>query len=124
MLTTARERTAPEPSAVLTKAVFRASEDLGLTQRDLAQLLGLSQATVSRLPRRLLDPASKEGEIALLFLRLHRSLDAIIGGDAAKSRRWLHAPNQHVSGVPASLIMTISGLVRVVEYLDAMRGKL
>ncbi len=115
---------APAPEAVLTKAVFRASEDLGLAQRDLARILGVSQATVSRLPRRRLEPASKEGELALLFLRMYRSLDALVGGDPGKGRLWLHADNEHVGGVPAALITTVQGLVHVVEYLDAMRGKL
>ncbi len=70
------------------------------------------------------DPSSKEGELALMFLRLFRSLDALVGGDDAKSREWLHAMNDHVSGVPAERIRTVEGLVDVVQYLDAMRGKL
>lgn len=114
----------PDRGTVLTKAVFRASERLGLAQKDLAQVLGVSPATVSRFSRRPLDPDSKEGELALLFLRAYRSLDTLVGGDAAKGQGWLHAPNVHLGGVPAGLLVTISGLVHVVEYLDAMRGKL
>jgi len=41
-----------------------------------------SEASVSRLQTgRGLDPETKEGELALLFLRLYRSLDALVGGD-------------------------------------------
>jgi transcriptional regulator with XRE-family HTH domain len=109
---------------VLTKAVLRAADRLGLTQRDLAGVLGLSPATLSRLPRRPLDPQSKEGELAILFVRLYRSLDALLGrGNTAKARTWLHASNSHLGGVPAELIHSITGLVHVIEYLDAMRGK-
>jgi transcriptional regulator with XRE-family HTH domain len=108
---------------VLTRAVLRAAERLGLNQRELAAVLGLSPSTLSRLPRRPLDPATKEGELAILFVRLYRSLDALLGGDAEKARRWLHADNRHLGAVPADLVRTITGLVHVIEYLDALRGK-
>ena len=114
---------APRADVVLTRALLRAGDRLGLSQRDLADVLGVSPATLSRLPRRPLDPESKEGELAILFVRLYRSLDALLGGDAGKSRAWLFAPNHHLGGIPAELIRTVTGLVHVIEYLDAMRGK-
>jgi hypothetical protein len=114
-----------DPGSVLTRALCRAAESLGLTQRELATVLGVSEASISRLGRgRWLDPASKEGELALLLLRLYRSLDSLIGGDEAKARAWIHATNSHLGGVPAVQIRTVSGLVDVVGYLDALRGKL
>jgi len=80
---------------------------------------------VSRLSRqRGLDPESKEGELALLFLRVYRSLDALVGGDDAKAREWIATPNTHVGGVPMDRMTTVEGLVDVVQYLDAMRGRL
>lgn len=115
----------PEPAEVLAKAVRSAAGRLGLSQRELAEVLGASEASVSRIQRgRGVDPESKEGELALLFLRLYRSLDAIVGGDDEKARAWLEAPNVHVSGVPAERIRSIEGLVDVVQYLDAMRGRI
>jgi len=116
-------RTAPDPATVLTRATLRAAGLLGLAQKDLARVLGLSPATVSRLPRRPLDPRAKEGELGVLFVRLFRSLDALMGGDVDACRRWLHAQNTHLLGIPAERIQTVSGLVHVLEYLDAMRGK-
>jgi len=114
----------PEPGPVLSKAVLSAAERLGLRNRQLAIVLGSSEASVSRLQHgRGLDPDSKEGELALLFLRLYRSLDALVGGDDAKARAWLSANNTQL-GVPAERIRTVEGLVDVVQYLDAMRGRL
>src|SRR6185369_12528161 len=105
-------RRGPEPAPVLAKAL-------------LAAIIGSSEASVSRLQHgRGLDPDTKEGELALLFLRLYRSLDALVGGDDAKARDWLHAENAHLAGVPADRIRTVEGLVDVVQYLDAMRGRL
>ena len=112
-------------STVLTKAVLRAAQALGLSQKRLAAIVGASEASVSRLGRsRQLDPETKEGELALLFLRLFRSLDTLVGGDDDKARAWLWTDNSHLGGVPAQRIATVSGLVDAVTYLDALRGKL
>ena len=122
---TRRPAAAADPQRVLTKATLAAAERLGLRNRQLAVIIGSSEASVSRLnSQRTLDPASKEGELALMFLRLYRSLDALVGGDDGKARAWLHADNTHVGGVPADRIRTVEGLVDVVQYLDAMRGRL
>jgi hypothetical protein len=116
---------APEPAAVLTRALLSAAERLGLRNRELATVVGASEASISRLSRgRTVDPGSKEGELGLLLLRLYRSLDALVGGDDARARAWLHAHNVHLDGVPATRIRSVEGLVDVVQYLDAMRGRL
>lgn len=116
---------APDPAQVLAKAAVNAASRLGLRHKQLAEVIGTSEASVSRLRSgRGLDPANKEGELALLFLRLYRSLDALVGGDDAKARDWLHSMNDHVGGVPADRIRTVEGLVDVIHYLDAMRGRL
>lgn len=115
----------PDPAAVVAQAALAAAERLALTSRHLAGIIGVSEASVSRMQHgRGIDPASKEGELALMFVRLFRSLDALVGGDDARSRAWLHAMNDHLGGVPAERIRTVEGLVDVVQYLDAMRGRL
>ena len=125
MTTPIRPAGLPDAGPVLAKAVLSAAERLGLRNRHLALVIGSSEASVSRLQHgRGLEPATKEGELALLFLRLYRSLDALVGGDDDKARQWLHAENDHVRGVPADRIRTVEGLVDVVQYLDAMRGRL
>jgi hypothetical protein len=35
----------------------------------------------------------------------------------------MHAHNHHLNGTPAEMVRSVPGLVHVVEYLDAMRGK-
>lgn len=122
---TASLQPAPDATRVLTAATLAAARALRVRNRDLARVLGSSEASVSRLSAgRRLDPGTKEGELALLFLRLFRSLDALVGGDEEKARRWLHAENAHVGGVPAERIRSVEGLVDVVQYLDAMRGRI
>ena len=115
----------PSAEAVLTKATRRAAEHLGLSQKELAKILGVSEATVSRLGTgKTLEPDKKEGELALLFLRIYRSLDALVGGSEEKARAWFSAQNAHIGGVPRERVQTAEGLVHVAQYLDAMRGKL
>jgi hypothetical protein len=119
---TSKHRT--DPASVLTKAILRASDSLGMSQGELGVVLGISAASVSRLHgSRTVSPSAKEGELGILFLRVFRSLDSLLGGDEAGCRAWLRAPNHHLGGVPVELIQTVEGLARVVEYLDAMRGK-
>jgi hypothetical protein len=115
----------PRPEDVLTRATLEAARRLDVRNNRLAEILGTSEASISRLsgPRRI-APESKEGELALLFLRLFRSLDALVGGDDQQGRAWLHAENAHLRGVPADRIRRVEGLVDVVRYLDGMRGRL
>jgi hypothetical protein len=122
-------RTRAEPAsvseeAVVTRATLRAAARLGVSNRALAGVLGLSEATVSRMGTGayLLKPGDKPFDLAVLFIRLFRSLDAIAGGDEATARAWLRNDNAALGGVPASLIESISGLVNVVGYLDARRA--
>ncbi len=105
-----------DPAAVLTKAVLSAAARLGLRNRQMAVILGASEASMSRLKSgRVIEPDSKQGELALLFLRLFRSLDALMGGDEGKARTWFQAENTHVGGVPAERIQRVEGLVDVVQ---------
>lgn len=110
---------------VLTKAVIRAGRWMELSQRELGEILGRSPASISRLygGRLLLDPGTKDGELALLFLRIFRSLDALLGGSQEGSRAWLRSENHHLGGIPLERMKTVTGLVDVASYLDAMRGK-
>ena len=123
-----RSDTASQPvnaMRVLADATLATARRLDVTNRELARILGISEASVSRLSRgRTLRPDSREAELAALFVRLFRSLDALVGGDEAQAQAWYRAGNRHVGGVPADRVQTVEGLVDVVRYLDAMRGKL
>ncbi|MGE0858796.1 MAG: antitoxin Xre-like helix-turn-helix domain-containing protein [Gammaproteobacteria bacterium] len=120
----ARTETQPQPDAVLAKAVLRAADQLGLRQAELARALGVHRTAISRLKQSAsLDPTSKTGELALLLIRVARSLSALTGGDPAWIRHFMRAPNRLSGGVPAEQIETIQGLVTVLQLVDALRGK-
>src|SRR5271156_5434414 len=115
----------PEPRLILTGAVLRASALLAITQAGLAHILGLSPSTVSRMANGTytLDTQKKEWELGALFVRLFRSLDAVIGSNDSAARGWLNGPNQALAGRPIELIRHTEGLVRVVQYLGCARGR-
>src|SRR5271154_4490404 len=119
-------KTKPDPRHILTNAVVRAGEFLGIPQVSLAQILGLSASTVSRMANGTysLDDQKKEWELGALFVRLFRSLDALIGSNDSAARAWLNGQNSGLIGRPIELIRSTEGLVRVVQYLDAARGRI
>jgi hypothetical protein len=105
---------------VLTRALVKAGKDIGLTQADIAAVVGRDRTALSRSA---IEPDTKSGELALLLIRAYRALFVLVGGEPRQMKHWLHTHNHHVGGVPADLIRTVPGLVRVVEYLDAIRGR-
>ncbi len=114
-----------EQSVVVSKAAARAANLLGLTNTMLAQTIGVSQATASRLKSGtyFLDPDTKPYELALLLVRLFRGLDAVMGGDEASLKSWMVAVNNALGGVPRNLVQTVTGLTTAVNYVDAARAR-
>lgn len=111
---------------VLNKAILNTAVYLELTQKELSQIVGSSTPQINRLFKNgvpCINQNTKEWECALLFLRLIRSLEALIGEDASQAREWLYSYNHHLAEKPIDLIKSVSGLSEVVVYLDAMRGQ-
>lgn len=125
MLTVHSRQTAQVAAGpVVTKAVVRAADRLGVNARTLAVIIGISEATASRMKRGgfILEPGAKSFELAVLFIRLFRSLDALVGGDDGVAAAWLNAPNTVLDARPIEKLQSISGLVDVIAYLDARRA--
>lgn len=111
--------------AVLTKATIRAADKLDVSQKALASIIGVSEAVVSRMRKGSFELERETGkpfELAVLFIRLYRSLDAIVGGDEAVARAWLRNPNTALRSRPIDLIQKVQGLLDVIHYLDARRA--
>lgn len=111
-------------AAVLTKAALRAADHLGLTNKVLARIIGVSEASVSRMRTGAyeLQREQKAFELALMFVRFYRSLDAIVGGDQAVARAWIRNANTTLASEPLALIQTVPGLMNAVNYLDSRRA--
>lgn len=124
MTTAHLQAPAMDRGAILTKAALRAAERLGLSGRLLAEVLGVSEAQISRFRagEAALSEQGKPYELAALLVRAFRSLDAITGGDERVARAWMTAPNTALGARPADRIGSVQGLVDVVAYLDARRA--
>lgn len=112
--------------SVITGAFLRAAALLGLNGRQSARIIGTSEASISRMKNgdlTLVD-SSKGFELAILFIRAFRSLDAMVGGNGEKARSWFEADNNYLMGRPVDQVQTVEGLTNVVRYLDAMRSRI
>ncbi len=114
----------PNPELVLSKATLNASTHLGLNNAELAKVLGISEPSVSRLAAgsRSIDPRSREGQTALVLIRIFRALDLLVGGDSSARTAWMTSHNKAIDGDPKSAIQTLHGLVHTIDYLDGMKG--
>lgn len=105
---------------VLGRSALAAGERLGLNHREVGDVVGRNRSTIDRNG---IDPATKPGQLALLLIRIYRSLYALMGGEEANMKHFMQTANRGTGGVPAEQIRDVQGLVRVCEYLDAIRGK-
>ena len=94
----AAARSAVSEGAVVTKAALRAAGLLGVSNKVLGRIIGLSEASVSRMGSGAytLTPGEKPFELA--------------------------NPNAALGTPPLTLIQSVSGLVDAVAYLDARRA--
>lgn len=120
----ASHRRSLDASAVVTKATLHAAEQLGLNNAVLGAVLGVSEASVSRLKAqsRTISVNDKEGELALMLIRIFRSLDLLVDGSEAKRLAWMKSHNTALQGIPNQLIGKLDGLTRTLGYLEGMRA--
>lgn len=122
MRTKPRPGPLPSDSAILVKTLVRAADRLAVPNKALAKIIGLSEATISRMRRGGYVLEGKPLELAIMFIRLYRSLDAVVGGDDTVAKAWVRNKNSALKDSPLNLIQTVSGLTNVLQYLDARRA--
>ena len=107
-------------AAVLGQAVLNAGAKLGLSASEVGRIIGRDRSSITRNG---VDPETVNGQLALILVRIYRGLYALVGGGEDEMRHWMHSPIRTLQGVPAELARDVSGLVRIAEYIDALRGK-
>lgn len=105
-------------------ALLRASEHLEIANKVLSRIVGLSESSISRLRKRDFELDGKSLELAILFIRMYRSLNAIVGGDDAVAAAWLKNTNTALGATPLEMVQTVSGLTDVISYLDSRRARI
>lgn len=124
MVSNVRTVSAPKEASVVTGAALKAADRLKIKNSVLARIVGVSEPTVSRMRRGeyFLERGNKPFELAVLFVRFYRSLDAIVGGDDKVAGEWIRNKNLALRSTPLELIQTVAGLVNAIEYLDSRRA--
>lgn len=108
---------------VVAKALLNAARRLDITNVELSKVIGVSESTLSRMGDENYFPDNKKAfELAVLFIRLYRSLDTILAGDDVSSASWLRSANSALRAHPIDRIKTIEGLMDVLSYLDSRRA--
>ncbi|OTG75646.1 hypothetical protein B9T33_16290 [Acinetobacter sp. ANC 5054] len=102
---------------VLSKAVLRTAEKLGLSMDQLAQVLGADHTAIINMG---VEPVSTAGQQALLLIRVFQSLYALNGGDVEAVQTFMRSPNRMTEGIPVEQIQEDHGLVRVLECIQAL----
>jgi uncharacterized protein (DUF2384 family) len=109
-------------SAIVIKALVRAADRLAVQNRILSRIIGVSEASVSRMRKGDYSLDGKPLELGIMFVRLYRALDAMVGGDDAVAQAWLRNKNSALKDTPLELVQTVPGLIDVIQYLDARRA--
>ncbi|MGH1466271.1 MAG: MbcA/ParS/Xre antitoxin family protein [Cognatishimia sp.] len=122
--TTLLQDTSHDPARLVAKAVVNAGVALGLSQAEVAQIIGVSPSQISKFKTGSATLGDKPYELALYMIRVFRSLDAITGGDTETNRAWMRNANTDLRGCPADIAKSVAGLVSVMNYLDAQRAPL
>ena len=105
---------------VLGQAVLNAGAKLGLSAEEVGRVIGRNRTTIVRNG---IDPTTPNGQLALMLVRIYRGLYVLVGGREEDMVHWMHTRIRSLQGTPAEMIQDIAGMVRIVEYIDAMRGK-
>ena len=106
---------------LVAKAARRAAGELGLTLTELGAVVGVGRARFSRPNARL---EGKQMELGLHLVRIARALSAMTSGDSGSMQHWLRTRNRDLGDTPAEMLTSVEGLIRVGQYLDAMRARI
>ncbi|WP_413772399.1 antitoxin Xre/MbcA/ParS toxin-binding domain-containing protein [Acinetobacter sp. A47] len=87
-------------------------------------MIGVHRSSISGLKAKpVLDPASKQGKLALLLIDIYLAVYALSGGDPEWINYFMNSFNEATKGVPIELIQSINGLVKVLHFLTQIGEK-
>ena len=107
-------------SVALTEDFFEASNYFGFTSADIAKLLGVSEATISRARRSesyFKTSRPHQWATALLFIRLYRAVQES-HRRPRKGKLWLFYFSHQLGATPINLIFSFEGLIELVDFAE------
>ncbi len=111
----------PAPATVLANALLNAGDELGLSHSELASVLGLHRTAISRMKHRQhINPDSKQGELALMLIRIYHALYHLTNNNLRLMHHFMRTPNSLTGQTPADQIQNINGLITVMFCVESM----
>ena len=111
-------------ASVLAEAILNTADLLGLSQTQLATVMGLDLASINTLEfSAVLEPTSAHSEAGLLLIRLYQSLSALTGDDSEWIDYFMNAFNTATDGIPIQQIQTREGLEKVLMVVEALNNR-
>ena len=104
-----------DKNEILLEAVANTASKLGLEPDAVSFYLPNSASEI--------DPKSEMGQRAMRLIRVYRSLHTLLGGNEQHIQHWMKTQNRAFNAIPSEMIRNDEGLNRVLEYVDAIRGK-
>lgn len=107
--------------AVMTRALLRSAERLGLTREQLALATGLGLAEITALSRDelRLDPTDPRWDACVRVVQTYRALDVRAAGDPGEVKAWMLGFCEALGGVPAEIVGRNGRLAEVLAYLES-----
>ena len=110
-------------ATVLAEAILKTADLLGLSNTQLAAVMGLDLASMNQIEfSAVLEPTSAHGEAGILLIRLYQSLSSLTGGDSEWIDYFMNAFNTATDGVPIQQIQIIKGLEKVLTVVEALNN--
>jgi transcriptional regulator with XRE-family HTH domain len=104
----------------ITQGFFSATNYFGLSAADIAKLLGVSEATISRAKKSdsYFKPSRPhQWATAELFMRLHRAIQSSFCRPR-RGKLWLFYFSHQLGACPIDLIFSFEGLIEVVNFAE------
>ena len=109
---------------VLAEAVLKTANLLGLSQTQLATVMGLDLMSMNQIEfSAVLEPTSAQGEYGLLLIRLYQSLSTLTGNHSEWIDYFMNAFNTATDGVPIQQIQNRKGLEKVLMVVEALNNR-
>jgi IS30 family transposase len=108
-------------AARLTREFFEVTNFLGLSNREIGEILGVSEATISRAKKReryFAQNRHQQWRSAELMIRAARELQRIYD-HPRKEKHWFTTYNSDLCAMPITLLHSMEGLIEVVRHLES-----
>lgn len=112
-----------DDSQIIATAILRASDLMGITLKDLAAVLLVSQNELSQLLKTGIEPDSETGKRSISFINVYKRLASLCGNDEKFMAHYLGTMNKYFKAYPIDVMKTQPGLEEVHHYLIAMGSK-